>query len=195
MIISHKHHYLFISVPKTGTHTMYHVLTEYLDGERHGGFHNFKVPTVADNYFKFHTVRNPYYKFASAWSFASNKNAVHKRQIEYVMGKKLELLPFLEWMIKEKRNLIPYALNGMRLGVVLAPTHLWIEQRLRNTKMDAFIQIEDATEQLNALPFVNKYVDVPKVFSTSGQKSYKKWDDIKTPEVIEMINNSKFIRL
>ena len=41
MVVSDKHKYFYVFVPKGGTHTMYHLLTTYCNGERHGGFHHF----------------------------------------------------------------------------------------------------------------------------------------------------------
>lgn len=188
MIISKKHRYLFISVPKTGTHTMYQLLTEKFDGERHGNYHCHEVPREALNYFKFCTVRNPYNKLASAWSFIQNKDAIHRAQVKDLMRKPVTLMNFMEWVVKERSNMLAYALNGLKIGASLTPTHRYIDQRLPQVRFDAYIQIENADEQFSKLPFVRGQVEVPKVFTMSKEPYYQKWEDIASPEVTELAN-------
>lgn len=189
MIISNHYKYAFISVPKTGTHTMYDVLTKHFHGERYGGYHEHQLPKSATNYFKFCTVRNPYHKFASAWSFILNNDAVHRGQITELMGKEPELLSFLEWLLAEKDNIFGYGIDGVKIAASLTPLNFYFKHRLNNMKMDAIIQIERATEQFNnSLPFVNRLCTIPKLFSTASYSGYKTWDELKTPEVTEMVN-------
>lgn len=67
MIISHKHRYVYISVPKAASQTMFRVLSEHYDGERYGGMHENQIPPMARDYFKFTVVRNPYRRALRLW--------------------------------------------------------------------------------------------------------------------------------
>lgn len=169
---------------------MYEFLPEHFEGVRHGGYHHNVVPDVAEDYFKFCTVRSPYNRFASAWSFVSNRGAIHHDAYAKLMRcRNVELVPFLKWLIVEKRNLIDYRLtHDLKLGLILTPLHVYWEQRLNSVPLDAYVQIENATDEFNKLPFVDEHVVVPKVFSIAKTPEYRRWDDIKTPEVTELVN-------
>jgi len=167
---------------------MYALLTEKFEGQRHGNYHCHVVPPEAKNYFKFCTVRNPYNKLASAWSFVQNDKAIHRSQVKSLMTKPLTLINFMEWVAKERNNMLGYALNGLKIGASLTPTHRYIDERLRGLVMDEYIQIEHADEQFSKLPFVNDSVKVPKIFSMSDQSFYTKWEDIASPEITELAN-------
>ncbi len=72
MIISDKHKYVYIGIPRTGSKSMNHWLIEYFDGRWHGGHHDYSVPDVAADYLVFTIVRNPYDRrvsghFAVTW--------------------------------------------------------------------------------------------------------------------------------
>jgi hypothetical protein len=168
---------------------MYQLLTEQFDGERHGNYHCHVVPKEALNYFKFCTVRSPYNKLASAWSFVQNKEAIHQAQVRDLMKKPVTLMNFMEWVSKERNNMLAYALNGLKIGASLTPTSVYMDQRLPRVKFDAYIQIEYADEQFSALPFVQHDVKVPKVFTMSGDSYYQNWEKIASPEVIKLANN------
>ena len=189
MIVSRYYNYVFISVPKTGTHSLYDVLTEHFKGKRVGGYHHTVIPEQFNGAFKFHTTRNPYHKFCSMWSILNNKETIHNRQIEDIMGRPLELRPFVEWIIKERNNLIAYSRNGLKLANLMLPTSFYINTKLHEHKIDEFIRIENASQEFNnKLPFVEKFVDIPKLFSMQTEFGYKNWSILKTPEVTEMLN-------
>lgn len=105
MIISHTHRYIFVPVPKTGTHAVRQALREHLgpdDIEQVGLFVNKRFPypelaqvrhghlslgdvrphvgaDVADGYFSFAFVRNPFDRFVSYCSFMTRENGVFDR--------------------------------------------------------------------------------------------------------------------
>jgi hypothetical protein len=189
MIISDELKYVFVSVPKTGTHAMFEFLTEHFQGKHSGGhYHNHVLPDYAAEYFKFCTVRSPYNRFASAWSLIMNPSAIHGKQMQELMGEEPRLIPTLEWVVAERENMMQHGLDGLKVGAALVPLHLYFEQRLNNMKMDAMVQIEYANEQFNQLPFVKEYIEVPVVFSFREQPWYKTWSDIKSPEVTRLVN-------
>lgn len=186
MIISTKHRYVFASVPKTGTHTMYAILSKHYNGERIGGFHHGTVPDKYAGYFKFCTVRNPYSKFASIWYILNHGN-LHNEQITKMIQKPLEIMTLAEWMIKERGNLLPFTLTGLKLGSVMCPTSLYIKQKFNFTP-DKFLKIEELETELSTLPFSDKSIKNQIEFSQRNNKGYLPWEELKTPELTELVN-------
>ena len=110
MIISHQHRFVFVAVPKTGTHSVRQALREHLsadDLEQVGLFVNKRFPMqelaairhghlslrqvrphlgedAFARYFKFAFVRNPFDRFVSYCAFMTRDNgafAAHPRQV------------------------------------------------------------------------------------------------------------------
>ena len=116
MIVSHKHKFIFIAIPKTATHAIRFALRPHLgneDWEQVDLFHKSRLPfndfkninhghisaieakkvlgeEVWDNYFKFSFVRNPYDRFVSYAFFKKGKSLIFKKNKIEVM--KLMLL-------------------------------------------------------------------------------------------------------
>ncbi len=65
MIISDRHRYVYIGIPRTGSKSMNHWLCEYFDGRNCGGHHDCDVPPEFAGYLVFTIVRNPYDRAAS----------------------------------------------------------------------------------------------------------------------------------
>lgn len=187
MIVSNKNKYLFISIPKTGTHSMYELLQAEFDGVRHGGYHCPTVPDDADDYFKFCTVRNPYAKLASAWSYISSPNGKYYSQVENKVGD-VNLVSLLKWCIDVGDQIVTHHERSFTIAGVLMPFYVYHGVRLGGVKLDAMIQIEHATKQFNQLPFVTKHTTVPLVHTARINPGYTEWHKICTPEVIELVN-------
>jgi len=95
MLVNHDLRYVYVSVPKAGTHTMFYVLSRFYGGlwhnrktgqyeppkrdkhplwiERYGSgpicvpHHPHEIPPECRDYFKFSVVRDPYTRAVSAW--------------------------------------------------------------------------------------------------------------------------------
>ena len=73
MIISHKHKYLFVQTPHTGSTSVGRELVKHYDGEeilwKHAMFHHFKraFPDEAEEYFIFSTIRHPFDEVVSLY--------------------------------------------------------------------------------------------------------------------------------
>ena len=65
MVISHKHKYVYIAIPRTGSKSMGHWLSDYFDGRSQFGHHSYDIPDEYADYFAFTVVRNPYERAAS----------------------------------------------------------------------------------------------------------------------------------
>ncbi len=120
MIVSHLHRYIFVAMPKTGTHSVRQALREHLgpdDIEQVGLFVNKRFPyddlaairhghfgiaqvrpylgdDVVDTYFKFSFVRNPFDRFVSYCAFMTRQHGAFERDPQGTMRKILfELRP------------------------------------------------------------------------------------------------------
>jgi len=111
MIVSHLHRYLFVAMPKTGTHSVRQALREHLgpeDIEQVGLFVNKRFPfdeiaqlqhghlsvrqvrpylgdAVCDAYFKFTFVRNPFDRFVSYCAFMTRQQGAFDRDPQGTM--------------------------------------------------------------------------------------------------------------
>lgn len=120
MIVSHLHRYIFVAMPKTGTHAVRQALREHLgpdDIEQVGLFVNKRFPfdevaqirhghlsvrqvrpylgdEVCDRYFKFSFVRNPFDRFVSYCAFMTRQHGAFERDPQGTMRRILfELKP------------------------------------------------------------------------------------------------------
>ncbi len=111
MIISHRHRFIFVAIPKTGTHSIRQALREHLDaedmeqvglfvdkrfpypelaaiGHGHLGLEQVR-PYLGDTsfaqYFKFAFVRNPFDRFVSYCAFMTRGNGAFERDPRAVM--------------------------------------------------------------------------------------------------------------
>jgi sulfotransferase famil protein len=111
MIVSHLHRFIFVAIPKTGTHSVRHALREHLgpdDIEQVGLFVNKRFPydelaqiahghlglgqvrpylgeEVFGRYFKFAFVRNPFDRFVSYCAFMTRADDAFGRDPKAVM--------------------------------------------------------------------------------------------------------------
>ena len=111
MIVSHLHRYIFVAMPKTGTHSVRQALREHLgpdDIEQVGLFVNKRFPfdevarirhghlsvrqmrpylgdAVCDGYFKFTFVRNPFDRFVSYCAFMTRQYGEFERDPQGTM--------------------------------------------------------------------------------------------------------------
>jgi hypothetical protein len=152
MMVCEEHKFVFISMPKSGTHSMYDYLNKnynikYFDDSgrlipiEKGArvtqiLHTTKIPQKYNNYFKFSTCRHPYDRAISVWW------ALAVRRKEKIPAD-LKGKTFTEFchMIKEGK----------------APHRLMLSQseRIKNTPVDLFLKIEDIDKEFNGLPFAN----------------------------------------
>jgi len=65
MHVSHKHRFIYIGIPRTGSKSMYRWLSENYESENLGGHHDFIVSDEFRDYLVFTVVRNPYDRWAS----------------------------------------------------------------------------------------------------------------------------------
>ena len=98
MVISHKHRYLFVEVPQTGSWAMHHELINYYDGEpilhKHATYLEFKrkYPVSEKKYTVFAVSRNPLDIYVSSFfklkkdhkaAYSNSTNSISAGHIDY----------------------------------------------------------------------------------------------------------------
>ena len=69
MHISHKHRFVYIGIPRTGSRSMFQWLSDNYQSENLGGHHDCNVPEEFSDYLVFTVVRNPYDRMVSGWFY------------------------------------------------------------------------------------------------------------------------------
>jgi hypothetical protein len=186
MIISHKHRYLFIENPLTGSWAIHLELCNHYEGtpilHKHATYAEFEreVGEVSDEYFVFATVRNPLDKIASAYAKLktdhkgafSSANSTDKLKVDFVDRRKYRFIQennasFSAYFRKFYRR--PYSdmldLSAQSLDYVI---------RFENLQQD----FAELLRRLN----IQQVQPVPVRNKTRGKK--ETWRDYYTPEII-----------
>lgn len=187
MILSRKHKYVFISTPKTGSHTFFDLLQKEFDGERIiPEYHRTKLPENVDNYTFFSTVRNPYDRLVALWSAVFSMGSKDRVPPSIYRSKYLEVLGtdnflnFCKYVAKHKDDIEKQA--GLQLPILLIPQHRWYNQRLPKNVIP--LHLENIKEEFHKLPFVNIEVKIPHKL----KGDHPSWDDLKNDEIIYYAN-------
>ncbi len=124
MIVSHRHRFIFVAIPKTGTHSVRQALRAHLGPEdieqvglfvdkrfpiadlaaiRHGhlGLEQVRpfLAAAVEGYFKFAFVRNPFDRFVSYCAFMTRANGAFERDPKAVMRHVLFKAPPLQHIL------------------------------------------------------------------------------------------------
>lgn len=177
MVISRKHKFVFISTPKTGTHSLYHTLQEHFECERYGeDYHENTIPLGCGDYFKFTTIRNPYDRLVSAWNSLLFTDEYRDEYISLIGNDTFEAL--VKWAWSNKRNL-PYM--GVRGLMTVVPQSTY----LRGMKIDKYLKIENIDEELSNLHFVDSKIKVHKLL----HRKHKQWSELKNKTILKFAND------
>lgn len=176
MIISRERKYVFVSTPKTGTHSLYDILQKQFNGKRHGGYHEKEIPLEFKNYFKFTTIRNPYERLVSAWNSLLYTTEDYKAIYKPLIGSK-RFEDFVEWATENKSKLPHMKERGM---VVICPQSMY----LNGVDIDQYLKIEEINDRFNELEFVDQKVEVPQLL----KRKHKNWDYWKNDNIIKHAN-------
>lgn len=191
MIVSDKKRFVFISNPKTGTHSMFDVLEnnpEFAAKREGKQFHEWKVPQRAKNYIKFSTVRNPYSRIVALWNSLLMAGAreggeipkKYRQTYMHVIGSD----SFEDYckFCAENRDTIEHT-KIIRYPLLSIPQWRWYQEYLPpDTKP---LKIENIQEEFNALPFVEKEIMIP----TKLKRKHETWDELKNNNIIEYVNH------
>lgn len=143
MIISDKHRFIFMCIPKTATMMMEQILKPY-GGVYHNGQpwarHPNRISSQYKDYFTFCMIRNPYSRAVSLWFSAITSYPKFKYGIVETYGK--EFMPFLEMLTTPR-------VNGQFNGLPMVSMSSFLE----NVKIDSFLRFENLRKDIVNLPF------------------------------------------
>ena len=182
MVISDEYKYVFISTPKTGTHTFYKMLPEEFAGKRQqGAYHRRDLPRKIEGYTVFSTVRNPYERLVALWnSLLHTKPDPHAYRDTWLsVVKRDDFLTFCKYVAANHHRI---EMNpDLRMPNLLVPQNRWY----RGMPADVIpLHLENLDEEFHALPFVDKRVTIPHEL----KRDHASWDEIKTDELIHYAN-------
>jgi len=158
MIVSHKHRFIFVAIPKTGTHSVRHALREHMgegDMEQARLFveKTFPIPEIArmghghvsfaevrpflgeeafQSYFKFAFVRNPFDRFVSYCAFATSREGSFERDPKRVMRHFLFTAPPMN-------------------HIIFRPQHLFVTDRDGSLQADMLGKVEEMQASYDAV--------------------------------------------
>lgn len=145
MIVSHQHRFIFVAIPKTGTHSVRQALRVHMgDGDMEQARlfveKSFPIPEIARmghghisfaeirpflgedkfaNYFKFAFVRNPFDRFISYCAFATSREGSFERDPQRVMRHFLFTAPPHQHIIFRPQHLFLTDRDGSLLADML----------------------------------------------------------------------------
>tara|TARA_Y100000296_G_scaffold79589_1_gene103779 strand:- start:1649 stop:2236 length:588 start_codon:yes stop_codon:yes gene_type:complete len=180
MIVSEKFEFVFVSTPKTGTHTMYEMLPRLFGAkQQEGPYHRLDIPEKFQDFFTFTTVRNPFERMVSIWHALIERDNYRPIFLPLVGTEDFE--GFVKWLTSLSDETKPKGKGG----VLMHTQSYW----LRNTDLDDFLQIEDVDAQFSKLNFVkNSKIDIPTLPKVLARK-HLTWKDVQSDRCREMIVN------
>jgi hypothetical protein len=146
MVISHEYRYIFYSIPKNGTNSIYDLLQNRFSGKRVGDFHYYNIPEYAKqkNYFLFTCIRNPYDRAISAFfGIQQGKTLKYNAPIFADCPNSKDMETLFNWAI-EKGEKVPTG---------------WLRSQYHyiklNKKPDKYLRLQYLKNDFLNLPFVN----------------------------------------
>ncbi len=174
MIVSNTHKYVYISVPKAGTHTMYDVLVrEYAGTQQEGPYHQTAVPQEYEDFFCFCTVRHPFHRAVSVWHALTQRENYKSIYLPLIGGE--SFLDFAKWISK----ITPDNRRKGKGGVLLLSQDSW----LNGARIDRYLKLEELDNEFSSLYFVSGKETLPKILS----RDYDTWDKVSCPESASLI--------
>jgi hypothetical protein len=169
LIISETLKYVFVSNPKTGTHSFYKLLKDEFEGvQQEGRYHENQIPEEFVDYFTFSTCRHPFARAVSAFHVLTRDDGYKDLFLPRVGGE--DFLSFCRWLTKldNQKELVG------RGFAVLTLQSAW----LKPVRIDQFVRIENANEDFAALPFVQNTVEVPTLLA----RKHESWAELRCDE-------------
>ena len=159
MKISDKLKYVYVTVPKAGSTSMFEILNKYYEVSRAYAHHETIIPADAKDYFSFTIVRDPYTRAVSIWYHMTQRTGDRYGFIDKCPCSNMDdPVTFLNWFYKGKKQ---YTLKYYKERI--PATRLQSEQ-LKDVRLDKIIKLENLEEEFKLLPFYNGNPEVwPKI--------------------------------
>jgi hypothetical protein len=181
MLVSESHKFVFLAIPKTGTRSTYKVLSREPYFGKNIGDHKHILPSKYKDFYKFTFVRDPYERMFSLYWSCCVKSGDMKGFLADMSdeGFATDFKGFLQWVVKHKDRF--YDLNQSKYLILKSQASFFISNRF-----DAVIKMEDISDKLTELPFIEKGFALPHLNKSNyDPETYRKYFD---SEVFELIN-------
>jgi hypothetical protein len=174
MIISKKHKYVFVAIPKTGTRTIYSILKGQYDGHLFKEHYEY-VPEKFKDFFKFTIVRNPYERAVSLWWSTCKRD--NRRRYPEIIGSS-ELIDFFKWLNMSNVN------KGVGSEILRTQAYY--------SKFDKILYTEILESDFKSIEIFKDTRHLPRMNSTqivsnNNKSARKHWQEYMTPSVIKEI--------
>lgn len=181
MLISEKFKFIFLAPPKTGTRSIYKLLSSNKFEGKLVGDHKHIVPKKYEGYFTFIVVRNPYFRMLSLYlSCCVEDGDVKGFHIDMKeSGFEVNFNSFLRWIL----------LNRQRFTNLNQSKYLILKSQsayLINNTVDNLIYYENLDKGFELLPFISSEDKIPFLNKTKVNKDKLSWFD---DESISLIND------
>ena len=176
MIVSEALGYVFVSVPKCGSQTLFKVLVESFKGKRVGGMHHNAVPDSALDFYCFTVIRNPYDRAVSIW-WSTTQRPERRNDDRYGLRKaSSDPDNFETWALEVMAGVRP----APHVGRVLLRSQ---QEQLRGVRLDRLLKLEDLEHSFRLLPFVcDPSFKLPTINATSTRR--KPWEVDKSAKIV-----------
>lgn len=150
MIVFEQKKIVFVSNPKTGTHTMYKLLQE-CGGVRHGRYHETEFRFTPS--FVFTTIREPLTRTVSVWnSLLFHEQKPRKQLLEKGMVESDTFPAFVDWLCDQDPGRL---YGGDWLSGMITNQTRWLAQY--EFPINHYINIEKVQEHLQQVPIQQPY--------------------------------------
>lgn len=140
MMLSRVHKFLYLGIPKTGTHSVSRFLGQHYQARAVASYHgsSYEIPP---DYLAWGTVRNPYARLLSWWhAWVSNKKGKDQNP-----PRDISFVDFIDFLLENREGLdMPEDRRDMRW-----PQHLFMTRQ----PWQRFVRIEHFAHDFAALPF------------------------------------------
>jgi hypothetical protein len=190
MRVSEKYKFVFVSLPKGASQTIYRVLGKWYPPIKGYGMHSAKVPPQFEKYFTWTIVRNPYSRAFSQWwhSVGSGSTRPNGKRHLPELPDGMPFKEYIPWLVSPKQNPQP---SGPGRRHVQSQTC-----RLTLFRQDRVLRFEELESGFYSLPFVEegKPPWFPRVntkwwHSKLGGRMPPKQSELWTPELADMVYN------
>lgn len=171
---------VFVALPKTGTRTIYDILTKHFNGKLYQEHHDV-IPTNMVDHFSFCTVRNPYDRACSMWWSTSMRGLDKRGFVKKAKAKGWDntLTSFMRVVDA----------GGIGQDRILRTQEMFITPN----RIDAKLRFTHLEEDFNKLPFVTEPIKLPSLNMTkekTGPNPHARppWEQMMTREVVQLVN-------
>lgn len=196
MIVSRKHHLVYVCPPKTGSNSLLEVLvSSQFEGrlwdQRYAQHNTLWVPELAD-FFYFITVRNPYERMFSFWKFALFHAETRGQQQfgspvwrQYFPKPVKHPVSFQQFVLQGQQTQKQWLKKKWDRLMRTVWSCGWHVKQLQKP-LNAIVHLETFAADLQSVPFLRDVV-IPHV--NIGPQKQRPWQEFYTPELMQAVQD------